>query len=116
MDRIRLVSRRTLLRLGSPVAFLLAVTVGILLVRAALHHRGSSSPATSAALTTAPTLPIIRAPETTAAPAGTHYRIASGDTFSSVAIKFGTTVEELQALNPGVDPHGLTVGQRIRVR
>ena len=48
--------------------------------------------------------------------ARSYYRIQTGDTFSSVALKFNTTVEQLQALNPGVDPHVLTVGQRIRVR
>jgi LysM repeat protein len=55
---------------------------------------------------------------TTAAsgPAPRYYPIESGDTFSSVALKFNTTVDELRALNPDVDPQALTVGQRIRVR
>ena len=109
-------TRRNLVRLGPPVAFLLAATVGVLLVRAALHHHHSSSPATTAA--SAPRVPISQAPVTTAAsgPALRYYRIASGDTFSSVALKFNTTVDELRALNPNVDPQVLTVGQRIRVR
>jgi LysM repeat protein len=107
--------RRTLIRLGPPVAFLAAATVGVLLVRSALHHDRASTPAT----TTVRAGPV-RAPKSAstvrAAAAPRYYRIASGDTFSSVAVKFGTTVEKLQALNPGVDPHVLTVGRRIRVR
>jgi LysM repeat protein len=114
VDRFRVVDRRTLVRLGPPVAFLLAATVAVLLVRSALHHHDSAVPAT----TFARTIPVAPSPKTTATsgPARSYYRIASGDTFSSVALKFNTTVEQLQALNPGVDPHVLTVGQRIRVR
>jgi len=32
-----------------------------------------------------------------------------------VAIRFDTTVEDLLALNPGIEPTNLEVGQRIRV-
>ena len=114
MGRVRLVTRRNLLRLGPPVAFLLAATVGVLLVRAALHHHHSSGPPTTAV--SAPRVPISQALTTAApGPAPQYYRIESGDTFSSVALKFNTTVDELRALNPNVDPQALTVGQRIRV-
>jgi LysM repeat protein len=33
-----------------------------------------------------------------------------------VAIRFDTPVEELLALNPGIEPTNLNVGQRIRVK
>jgi LysM repeat protein len=41
--------------------------------------------------------------------------IKSGDTLGSVAAKYNTTVEKVMALNPGVDPTSLHIGQRIRV-
>ena len=116
MDRFRVVDRRTLLRLGPPVAFLLAATVAVLLVRSALHHHGNDSATQRKALPTRTLIASTVATLTRTPPAGQYYRIQSGDTFSSVALKFNTTVEQLQALNPGVDPHVLTVGQRIRVR
>ena len=47
--------------------------------------------------------------------AGTYYTVASGDTLGGIADKYGTTVDELLRLNPGVDPTGLRVGQKIRV-
>jgi len=115
VDRFRVVDRRAFVRLGPPVAFLLAATVAVLLVRSALHHRrDSSAPAT----THTRTIPVskTRAKPRVPAPAQSFYRIQSGDTFSSVALKFRTTVDRLRALNPGVDPHVLTVGQPIRVR
>ena len=65
-----------------------------------------------------------QAPATTAAPAATApattaaastYTIESGDTLQTIADQYGTTVEELLVLNPGVDPTALQVGQAIRV-
>jgi LysM repeat protein len=44
------------------------------------------------------------------------YRLKAGETLSDVAIKFDTTVEQLLALNPGVEPTNLIVGQRVRVK
>ena len=43
------------------------------------------------------------------------YIVQSGDTFESIATKTGTTVAELEHLNPGLDPTALRVGQKIRV-
>ncbi|TMK34886.1 MAG: LysM peptidoglycan-binding domain-containing protein [Actinobacteria bacterium] len=44
-----------------------------------------------------------------------YYTIQSGDTLGSVALREHTTVDDLLRLNPGVNPQGLRVGQRIRV-
>ena len=40
----------------------------------------------------------------------------SGGTLDQIALDNDTTVEQLLLLNPGLDPTGLQVGQRIRVR
>jgi LysM repeat protein len=52
------------------------------------------------------------APPAPPCPGGT-YTIRPGDTFFSLARRFGTTVEALLAANPGVDPDRLQVGQVI---
>ncbi len=44
----------------------------------------------------------------------THF-VSPGDTLSSIAGRYGTTVEELLALNPGIDPYAIVAGQEIRV-
>lgn len=41
------------------------------------------------------------------------YTIRSGDTFFVLASRFNTTVEAIMAINPGVDPNRLQVGQII---
>lgn len=43
------------------------------------------------------------------------HTIRRGETLSHVALRFGTTVAALQALNQGVSPRDLQVGQRIKV-
>ena len=48
-------------------------------------------------------------------PGGFQYVIRSGDTFFSIARRFGTTVQALIAANPGVDPDNLQIGQVICV-
>ena len=47
-------------------------------------------------------------------PAGTFpYTVQAGDTFYSLAQRFGTTVAAIQAANPGVNPNNLQIGQVI---
>jgi LysM repeat protein len=102
-------------RYGAPAAFLAAVTIAVLLVRSGLQTK--DSPGTTSVATT-------RSTSTTTGTISTattvrrkqFYRLRIGETLSDVAIRFDTTVEDLLALNPGIEPTNLTVGQRIRVR
>jgi len=48
-------------------------------------------------------------------PGGFLYIIRPGDTYFSIAQRFGIAVPALAAANPGVDPDRLTVGQSICV-
>ena len=104
--------RKQAKRYGAPAAFLLAVTVAVLLVRSGLQT--DPAPATTAVRTQT----VSTTTSTTPVPVKRRrfYRLRSGETLSDVAIKFNTTVEQLLALNPGVQPTNLVVGQRIRVK
>jgi len=46
---------------------------------------------------------------------GSTYQIQTGDTFYSIALRCGSTVAELELLNPGVSPTALQIGQTINV-
>jgi LysM repeat protein len=110
--------RRELTRFGAPVAFLAAVTVAVLLVKSALN--GNSSAPTTVAVTARPTHAATRprrtvSTATTSSNAARYYTIQPGDTLGSVAVRERMTVDELLRLNPGIDPHTLHAGQRIRV-
>ncbi len=45
---------------------------------------------------------------------GTH-TVAPGETLTSIASSYGTTVAELLALNPGIDPYSMVAGQEVAV-
>lgn len=100
-------------RYGAPLAFLLAVTIAVLLVRSGL--RSDAAPATTTEPTaTVPTTPTT--PTTVPPRRRRFYRLRSGETLSDVALRFNTTVAQLIVLNPGIQPTNLTVGQRVRVK
>jgi LysM repeat protein len=97
-------------RFAAPVAFLAAVTIGVLVVRAGFESgRHPAKPTTTAAQT--------RTGGKAHRRRRVHsYIVRSGDTFASIAAKTGTSVGRLEQLNPGVDPTALRIGQRIRVQ
>jgi LysM repeat protein len=119
-------TRRELTRYGAPAAFLPAVTIAVLLVKAGLSGGDGSTTTVGALPTTRPTTSsptttklVLTTPTatttTTTAQEAEYHVVESGDTLGSIAEKYDTTVEELVRLNPGVDPTALRVGDRIRV-
>jgi LysM repeat protein len=44
------------------------------------------------------------------------YVIKAGDTLGGIAAKTGVPLEQLQTLNPLLDPQAMTAGQRIKLR
>ena len=105
----------TLARYAAPAAFLLAATIAVLIVRAALTN-GDAATTLPAATTTAPATTTTPVTTTTNAAGAEFYKIKAGDTLAVVAEQYDTTVEQLMVLNPDVDPVALTIGQRIRVK
>ena len=106
--------RHWVARFAAPAAFLLAVTIAVLLVRAALRDGEGENGAAPVAAETRGGRAATR-PASGGRTATSFYVIRRGDTFETVAERYGTTVEQLRALNPGVNPVRLAIGQRIRV-
>ena len=118
-------SRRELARWAAPAAFLAALTIAVLLVRSGLQGGATTTaPTVTQAATTAAarTTKRPRHATTTAKTTSTtsatavYYTVQSGDTFGGIASRYGTSVQELEALNPGTSPTSLTIGQKIRVK
>ena len=109
--------RRGFARYAAPVAFLLAATIAVLLIRSALDE-SSPAPARTSVATTQPTTTGAATTTTTTATTGAaeYHTIVGGDTFQQLALDNNTSVDELVRLNPGVNPAALTVGQKIRIR
>jgi LysM repeat protein len=114
--------RQELTRYGVPAAFLVAVTIAVLLVKAGLDDGNASSQSTLPTTTSTPTvtqptttISLTDTATVTTTPGARYHTIETGDTLGSIAIEYDTTVEELVRLNPDVDPTALRPGDRIRV-
>jgi lipoprotein NlpD len=106
-------------RTAAPVAFLAAVTVAVLVVRAGLGGEAKTLPSPAQRAKTHAASAKLRPPKKHPAAArvsAAYYRIQSGDTLDAVSRRFGTPLSKLLALNPGVEPTALRVGQRVRIR
>ena len=123
--------REQLTRYGAPAAFLAAVTIAAILVKAGLNGSSTTTvaitssstartttavPTTTKLVLTAPPGSTTTTTTETTTPGAEYYVVVSGDTLGSIAQKYNTTVDELTTLNLGIDPTALTVGQKIRIK
>ena len=124
--------RKELARYGAPAAFLAAVTIAVILIKSGLSGGSGSTttvglfPTTTRAATTTTsttTKLVLTTPQASTAtttetttPGAEYYAVKSGDTLGSIAQKYGTTVDELMTLNPGIDPTALLIGQKLKVK
>ncbi|MGZ4397514.1 MAG: LysM peptidoglycan-binding domain-containing protein [Gaiellaceae bacterium] len=106
-------ARGTAAHFAAPAAFLLAVTIAVVLVRSSFQD----SPSKTATTTTSSQATTARTTSTRAhrIQAPRYYSVQSGDTLGAIAYRFHTTVEKLLALNPGIQPTAMHIGQRVRV-
>jgi LysM repeat protein len=108
---------RSLVRFAVPAAFLLAVTIAVLLIRSGLDVGESGANATPRKSRATPSTTTQRSEPRPSRPVRKrYYVIRSGDTFELLAIRFDTSVDRLVLLNPGVEPTALTPGERVRIR
>ncbi len=92
-----------------PVAFLLAVTLVVALVRNGIHHSGNAPAKPRAA----------KAHGQRVAPklaAGGVYVVRAGDTLTVIAAKTGVPAARLAKLNPKISPTALFIGEKIHLR
>ena len=47
---------------------------------------------------------------------GSTYTVKAGDTLGSISEETGVNVEQLQELNPDLDPQALVAGQKLKTR
>lgn len=59
--------------------------------------------------------PPVQSPAMVQPPAGTEYVVVKGDSLSKIAKKYGVTVKAIEAVNPGIDPNKLKVGQKVTI-
>jgi LysM repeat protein len=107
----------------APTALLAALLAVALVYSSSTGDGGNGSPPASStstsetrARTPGRTSTSASRPRTTTTPAAAEsYTVQTGDTLGSIAEQNGTSVAELQELNPGVDSQSLSVGQEIKL-
>jgi len=103
-------------RYAAPAAFLLAVTLAVVLIRS-----GINSGKSPAAVTTAPSrsqaTTTTTKKKTKKAPSSQRYwTVEAGDTFNVISSKTGVPVATIARLNPNASSTSLFIGERIRIR
>jgi LysM repeat protein len=87
-----------------------AVAVYVLVHQGVSPSEGTSTPTVSTAASRTATTP-----KRTGGKRSRTYIVKSGDVLSVIAAKHGTTVAELQRLNPSVDAAALHPGQKLKL-
>jgi N-acetylmuramoyl-L-alanine amidase len=102
---------RTIARIAAPVVFLLAVIVVLSIVVQSGVVGGTPHPLVT------PTPKATKTKSTATAAPVTYkvYVIKAGDTLTGIAVKAGTTVSDIEALNPRISSSTLVVGAKIKI-
>ena len=95
-------------RYVAPAAFLLAVTIAIILIRAGINAGGSTKPAR--------TVPGAAQTTTTRKAAKRFWTVRAGDTFAVISSRTGVPVATIARLNPRLTSTALHIGQKVRVK
>jgi LysM repeat protein len=109
------------MRRRSPARWLapLALVIAAVAIYAVVHNELSSSSDDGAAATTSSSTTATTRTKTTAAKKAVvkHrvYTVKAGDVLSAIAAANGTTVTQLQRLNPGIDAGALHPGQKLKL-
>jgi LysM repeat protein len=116
-------TRRSPARFLAPLALIAVVLAFVSIVGGSGGNGGGSS--SSASTTTTTTTSKASTPKTTTAKTTTKqatsgsnasYTVQVGDTLGGIADKTGVPLDRIQTLNPNVDPHAMTAGQKIKLK
>lgn len=117
-------TRRSPARFFAPLA-LIAVVAAFLMIVGGSGGESGTSTSTSTSADTATSTSKTTATSKKAAPKaatkkdvaeGKTYTVQVGDTFGGIADKTGVPLDRLEELNPAVDAHAMTVGQKIKLK
>ena len=104
-------------RYAAPAAFLLAVTVAVVLIRTGMNSGGDAhSTSTVAQTATHKTVAVTTTTTKKKTAAKRYWTVQAGDTFGSIASQSGVPVATIEQLNPTVKSTSLFIGEKLRLR
>jgi LysM repeat protein len=108
--------RRSPARLLAPLALVGFVFALVVVVKGSLPEDGGGKPAAKGGNNPAATSPAKATATPKASKKPRTYVVKPGDTPSSIAVKTGVTLADIERLNPDLDPQLLAPGDRIKLR
>lgn len=108
-------ARRSPVRLLAPLALAGFIFALVVVVKGSLPDAGGGRPATTGQ-SSATAAPAKSTPKPKASKKPRTYVVKPGDTPSSIAVKAGITLAELERLNPDLDPQLLAPGDHLKLR
>ena len=106
-------------RYAAPAAFLLAVTIAVVLIRSGMNN-GQSSTSDTTSIPTVTHKTVATTTTTKAKPRKTaakkYWTVQAGDTFGVISSKTGVPVATIEQLNPTVKSTSLFIGQKLRIK
>jgi len=107
-------------RYVAPAAFLLAVTVAVVLIRSGMNS-GQSARSSQATLPPVTRHKVVQTTTTRAKGkvkphAKQYWTVEAGDTFGVISSKTGVPVATLEQLNPTVKSTSLFIGEKLRIK
>lgn len=104
-------------RYVAPAAFLLAVTIAVILIRSGMN---SGKPATTTPVASVPSgrhVVTTTSKKPSKRPQTQHFwTVQAGDTFAVISSKTGVPVATIARLNPKTSSTSLFIGEKIRIR
>ena len=104
---------RSPVRLLAPIALILAFVAFAVVI---LSAGGSNEPPPAADTSTRPKSDTAARTTPKATPKPATYTVKTGDNLGSIAEKTQVPIEDIQELNPELDPQALVSGQKIKLK
>jgi LysM repeat protein len=95
-------------RLAAPLALLAAAVAVVVVIQASRSNAPSNTPSATRTTVTQPARHARQA-------APRAYVVKPGDTLTVIAEKTGVSLDDIQQLNPDIDPNALQTGERLKL-
>lgn len=112
-------TRRSPARFLAPLALIVVVVAFLAVVNGSGNggsstSDGATTPTVTTTSTTKKKAAVVKAKKK--ASSRSTYTVQVGDTLGSIASKTGVPLDQIESLNPNVDPHAMVTGQKIRLK
>jgi LysM repeat protein len=103
-------------RYAAPAAFLLAVTIAVVLIRSGINSGKSRTSVAAPPVPTRSQVTTTTSKKAKKTPTQRYWTVQAGDTFNVISSKTGVPIATIARLNPNASSTSLFIGEKIRIR